>query len=96
MSKNAFLKIKVIVLIIGVLLLYGMLYSSSTSRAYIPHLQQSGEILIAHFANGPNAVTSQQEYSGLVTITVSGIGQASSLRSGHKSSAAKSRRSAAI
>jgi hypothetical protein len=82
MSKNAFLKSEdfrigqVIVLVVGVLLLCGMLYSSP-SRAYTPHQQQSGETLIAHFADGPYAVISQQEYSGLVTITVSGIGQAS-------------------
>lgn len=37
----------------------------------------AGEILIAPFRNGPTAVTSAQTYSGLVTLTVSGIGQAS-------------------
>lgn len=37
----------------------------------------SGEVLIALFRNGPLAVRSQQTYSGPVTITVSGIGQAS-------------------
>lgn len=37
----------------------------------------SGEILIAQFALGPDAVTTQHEYSGPVTLTISGIGQAS-------------------
>lgn len=37
----------------------------------------SGEILIAPYRGGPNAVTSRESYSGLVTLTVSGIGQAS-------------------
>ena len=82
MLKNAFLKNKifrigqVIVLLVGVLLFYGILYSRP-SRAYIPDQQQGGETLIAHFADGSYAVTSQQEYLGLVTITISDIGQAS-------------------
>lgn len=76
MSKKTNLKINVIVLIVGMLLLYGMLYSNP-SRAHIPYQQQNSETLIVHFADGTNAVTSQHEYSGLVTITVSDIGQAS-------------------
>lgn len=39
--------------------------------------QAGEEKLIAHFGYGPNAITTEQEYSGLVNITVTGIGQAS-------------------
>jgi hypothetical protein len=39
--------------------------------------QTNSEILIAQYTDGIYAVTSQNEYSGIVTLTVSGIGQAS-------------------
>lgn len=39
--------------------------------------QEGGEVLIAEFANGVHGATSRYEYSGRVTLTVSGIGQAS-------------------
>jgi hypothetical protein len=39
--------------------------------------QSGGETLVVHFADGPYAVTTEQEYAGPVTITVSGVGQAS-------------------
>ncbi|MCA9964437.1 MAG: hypothetical protein KC423_09345 [Anaerolineales bacterium] len=37
----------------------------------------SSETLIAHFAKGPYAVTTMREYQGPVTVTITGIGQAS-------------------
>lgn len=82
MLKNAFLKNKsfhitrTVVILVGVLFLGGVL-ADRPSRAAAPYQQQSGETLIAHFADGPYAVSSQQEYAGLVTLTVSDIGQAS-------------------
>ncbi len=82
MLENAFLKKKslrigqFIVLLVGVSILAGKLQSHPT-QAYLPLYQQSGETLIAHLADGPYAVASQQQYSGLTTITVSDIGQAS-------------------
>lgn len=66
----------------SILLLVGTLLLARNVQGYAERIdvseQESGETLIAHFVNGPNGATSQQEYSGTVIITVSGIGQASS------------------
>jgi len=82
MSNHSFMEKKVlpfgqiILLFISTLLFSGGA-QAYPDPAYVPN-RQSEETLIAQFAAGPNGVTSEREYSGRVTLTVSEIGQASS------------------
>jgi len=74
-KNRIFLLSQVALLTVSVFLLVEVL-QNTRSQAYTPQ-QQASETLIAQFVDGPDGVTSQQEYSGLTTVTVSGIGRAS-------------------
>ncbi len=62
-----------IILVTAMLLSGSVVYGEASSVHAIG--EESGEIIIAHFTGGTNAVTTQQSYDGLITLRVSGIGQ---------------------
>jgi hypothetical protein len=54
----------------------GHIFASNPIQAFAAN-QQDGELLTAPFTSGPWGATTEYEYSGTVTLTVSGFGQAS-------------------
>jgi len=51
--------------------------TSLVARLDVPAGCDGGEVLVAAFREGPDAVSSTLDYQGLATLTVSGVGQAS-------------------
>ena len=51
--------------------------TSLVARLDVPAGCDGGEVLVAAFEEGPDAVASTLDYQGLATLTVSGVGQAS-------------------
>ena len=82
MAKHLLVKRAMVALGVFVLLLVTASFLPKSARSQPRQLRDrdvlTGEVLIAQFANGSHAVTTRHEYSGTVTLTVSGIGQASS------------------